>query len=305
MTHSEKGSNGGPGSDARSGLSIIIPVYNERESVEKTVRELVETVSTLPYDTEIIVVNDGSGDGTTETVKRLCGGRVRGIHHPTNRGYGASLKSGIRAARFPHVAITDADGTYPSARIPEMYEQAAAGGCDMIVGARTGAKVHVPLLRRPAKWFLTGLAKYLTGIRIPDLNSGLRIMKKDVVERFLNILPEGFSFTTTITLALFTNGYSVEYVPINYKKRVGRSKIRPVYDTLNFLQLILRTVLYFDPLKIFIPPSVVCMVVSAGLMAYRIFVGSAFAAASIMFFVCGIQLLAIGMIADLVDKRLK
>ena len=151
------------------------------------------------------------------------------------------------------VVITDSDGTYPNDRIPELA--AMMTDWDMVVGARTGDEVRVPLVRRPAKWALNMLANVLVETRIPDLNSGLRVFRREVVLRFLPILPNGFSFTTTITLAMLSEGYRVTFVPIDYYARQGRSKIRPVYDTLNFLQLIVRTVLYFNPLRVFLPLS--------------------------------------------------
>jgi len=129
----------------------------------------------------------------------------------------------------------------------------------MVVGARINSKSQIPLSRRPTKWVLNQLANYLTKTKIPDLNSGLRIIQRNALNRFMHLLPDGFSFTTTITLAFLTNGYKVKYLPINYYKRKGKSKIRPIRDTLNFLQLIIKTVLYFNPLKIFIPLSFIIL----------------------------------------------
>jgi hypothetical protein len=125
----------------------------------------------------------------------------------------------------------------------------------MLVGARIGDSVNIPLIRRPPKWVINQLANYMVGTKIPDLNSGMRIMKKEIIERFFNILPEGFSFTSTITIAMLSNGYQVKYVPIDYHQRKGKSKIRPFNDTLNFVRLIVRTVMFFDPLKVFLPIS--------------------------------------------------
>ena len=118
----------------------------------------------------------------------------------------------------------------------------------MVVGARLGAQAKIPLIRKPAKWFITRLASYLANFNIPDLNSGLRLMKKEIVQRFINILPAGFSFTTTITLAMLTNDYVVSYIAIDYHTRTGKSKIKPIRDTVKFIQLIVRTVMYFNPL---------------------------------------------------------
>ena len=175
----------------------------------------------------------------------------------------------------------------------------------MVVGARVGSKVKIPLIRKPAKWFITKLASYLTGTKIPDLNSGLRVMKKEVVEKYIRILPDGFSFTSTITLAMLTNGYSVKYVPIDYFRRYGKSKIKPIQDTLNFIQLIIRTVLYFNPLKVFVPLSLFLV-----LLAFLVLLGSWVLTGKVMDVTFGVVLMTavmvmtIGMLADLIDKRL-
>ncbi len=288
----------------KEGLSIVVPVFNEQESIRNTLSKLVETTASLPYLVEIIVVDDGSSDGTTQILNDFSDSTVRIVRHPVNRGYGAALKTGINVASYPYIAITDADGTYPNKLIPKLYEKMVNENYDMIVGSRTGEHVEIPLTRRPAKWVLNKIADYLAGFKIPDLNSGLRVFRKEIVEKFQKILPDGFSFTTTITLAMLTNGYSVTYEPIDYKVREGKSKIRPFYDTVNFLQLIIRTVLYFDPLKIFLPISGLFIFLSILLMTYRLFVAEAFGVTSVVFFVCGIQFLGLGMLADLIDRRM-
>ena len=285
------------------GLSIVVPVYNEEGIVAETASSLTKVAQNLGSECEVIFVNDGSGDGTAEALSKVSGIRV--ICHANNRGYGAALKTGICAAKHRWIAITDADGTYPNQRIPELLGLAQAQGCDMVVVSRTSAKVHIPLIRRPAKWLLSALASYLAGYEIQDLNSGLRVMKKDVVMRFAKILPDGFSFTTTITLAMLTNGNLVEYIPIDYHKRKGKSKIRPVRDTLNFVQLIIRTVLYFNPLKIFIPLSVL-LVISAFLLSFTswFLTGKIMDTGTGLLLMSALLVMAIGMLADLIDKRI-
>ena len=228
-------------------VSVVIPAYNEGPHVAAGVTAVRSILERSGWDFEILVVDDGSSDGTAEAA---AGTGVRVLRHSFNRGYGAALKEGISRARHDWILITDADGTYPPESIPELL--ALADDNDLVVGARTGAEVRVPLVRRPAKWFLGRLASYLAGRHLPDLNSGLRLMRRDVVERYAHLLPSGFSFTTTITLAMTCNDHPVEYVPINYGARLGHSKIRPrnAYD---FLILILRTIVFFNPLKVFVP----------------------------------------------------
>jgi len=293
-------------------LTLIVPIFNERPHLPEFVEQLhaLWTTSLAP-EGEILLVDDGSTDGGGDWLgeARLPEG-CRIIRHLRNRGYGAAIKTALRVARHPLVAIADADGTYPIHRVPELArELEAAEGISMIVGARTGpaARQAIPLLRRPAKWFLTKLAEHLTECRIPDLNSGLRVFRREAVAPFLRLTPDGFSLTTTITLALLTNGHEVLWKPIEYNYRQGASKIRPIRDTFGFLQLILRTVLYFNPLKFFLPLSLAMFVAGGGLLLARALspqhpVGGA---TTVILIVAGLQFLALGMIADLIDKRLR
>ncbi|GAN34982.1 MAG: glycosyltransferase [Candidatus Brocadia sinica] len=280
--------------------SIIIPVYNEREGILQVIESLQSLKKRYGNRWEIIMVDDGSTDGTSEIIRNTQD--IILIRHPFNRGYGAAIKTGIRHAKYSTFIISDADGTYPVQDIPKLLAQLSKS--EMVVGARGNNDSNIPLARRPAKWVLNKLANYLTGTKIPDLNSGFRAMKKDVVMKFIHLLPDGFSFTTTITLAMLTNDYAVEFIPIEYKIRSGRSKIRPIRDTLNFLQLIIRTVLYFDPLKIFLPMSAIFFISSiAVLVLSYLFTPKIMDITTVILFISGVQILAIGMIADLIDKR--
>ena len=285
-----------------NGVSVVVPVYNEGKSIDSTISTLNSVLASIGTDYEIIFVNDGSTDDSANILKKKVD-LIKLVEHRSNRGYGAALKSGIRIAKYEIIIITDADGTYPNEIIPDLinkiYEK------DMVVGARTGSKVAIPLIRKPAKWFLNKLANFLSGIKIPDLNSGLRVMRKDIIEKYFHLLPDGFSFTTTITLAMASDAYQIEYVPIDYLKRDGKSKIRPIHDTLNFIQLIVRTILYFNPLKVFMPIGLILIGLSFGLLMYRTFVDLAFGVTIIVMFLAGIQLLALGIIADLIVRRTK
>lgn len=286
--------------------TIVIPVYNEECGLRKAVGQINEFVKKSNNAYEVIFINDGSTDDSASILSSFDNSNFTILTHKANRGYGAALKTGIKHARHDIIVITDSDCTYPIKKIPELLEVYQTGGHDMVVGARTGKNVQMPLFRRPAKWCLKRLAEYLAGQKIPDLNSGLRVMRKESIENFINILPDGFSFTTTITLAMLINGNSVEYIDINYKYRRGNSKIRPIYDTINFLQLILRTVLYFNPLKIFIPLSLF-LVATAFLVVVVswVYFDSVMDVSVGVLLMTAIMVMAIGMLADLIDKRMR
>lgn len=290
-----------------AGVTLVVPAYNEEDGIEGVVRRLSSLDLGVPL--ELLVVEDGSTDRTRERLAELeaqvpC---LRVLEHGYNRGYGAALKTGFQAAAHEVVVITDADGTYPEDRIGELLARVDAGA-EMAVGARIGANVHIPLIRRPAKWALRRLASYLAGVRIPDLNSGLRAFRRELVLKYLGILPDGFSFTTTITLASLTNGHRVEYVTIDYAPRSGRSKIKPIQDTLRFTALILRTVLYFNPLKVFFPVFGMLLVLLAGSLYYDIALmpdGPNLSDKTVIVFLAAVQVLTLGLVADLIDKKSK
>ncbi len=285
------------------GVTVIVPCYNEENIVAETVAQIVQTMNATHRPYELIMVDDGSSDGTADALQ-TCAHEpaVKYIRNQRNRGYGYSLKRAVNQAKYELIVITDADGTYPNERIGELVDM--MDEVDMVVGARVGAKVNIPLIRKPAKWAITQLASYLAEYKIPDLNSGLRVMKKSLIKRFMSLLPDGFSFTSTITLSLLTHGYDVKYVPINYAKRIGKSSIRPIRDTLNFLHLIVRTVMYFKPLKIFVPVSVAMfmMAIAVAIISKLVF-GQLADVTSVTLALSSIQILAIGLLADLIDKR--
>lgn len=275
---------------ARS-VSIVIPAFNEGQHIADQLRAVQEVMQDTGWDFEILVVDDGSSDATGQNA--ILDG-VRVIRHKRNRGYGAALKRGIGAARFDWVLITDADGTYPCDAIPTLL--AEADDNEMVVGARTGAIRKIPFLRRPAKWFLNRLASYLAGQKLPDLNSGLRLMRKDLVEAYLHLLPDGFSFTTTITLASVCDHHDVTFVPIDYHARLGQSKIRPrhAYD---FLLLILRTIVFFNPLKVFIPMGLILALVGMAKFAYDI-TRSNLSESAVLGLLGALIVWAVGLLAD-------
>jgi glycosyltransferase involved in cell wall biosynthesis len=286
-----------------SAVSVIVPAFNEQGGIGPVLERIHQVLQKRRWDYEVIVVDDGSDDDTFAVAEGISNTKV--LRHSRNRGYGSALKTGIRHAKFENLLITDADGTYPVDQIPEIVERLTHSDCDMVVGARVGENVSIPLLRRPAKWFIRKLAELVAGIPIPDLNSGLRVFRKDASLPFFNMLPGGFSFTTTITLAMLTNGYIVEYIPISYFQRVGKSKLRPIRDTLNFIQLVLRITLYFAPLKIFVPISAALIVIAIAWAVFStIVLGRLADASAVVIFMTGVQVGVLGLLAELMDRRL-
>ncbi len=279
-----------------NGVSIVIPAYNEEGAIKEGVRGVQEVMDNSGLDYELIVVDDGSSDNTSEILQAMDG--IVLISIPENRGYGASLKTGIRKSKYDLIVITDADGTYPSERIPELIDECRR--YDMVVGARVGEHVHIPLIRKPAKWALGKISSYLAGREIPDLNSGLRVMRKDLVQRFEHLLPPGFSFTTTITLASLCSSSLVKYVPIDYHPRIGQSKIKARH-ALDFLILIIRTIVYFNPLKVFIPLGGAFFVLGFTKFIYDLYIGD-FSETALLGFIAAVLIWGVGLLSDQISR---
>ena len=282
-----------------SSFSLVLPVYNEEDVIESTIEELQEILDAAQCQYEIIAVDDGSRDGTADVLATRKDITV--VTHRQNRGYGAALKSGIKRARYPWIVITDADGTYPHEQIP--YLVSLAADYDMVVGARTGANVRYSNIRKIPKFFLVRFAQWITGAPIPDLNSGMRVFRKSIAERFLRILPDTFSFTTTITVAMLTNQYAVHYEPIDYHLRVGRSKIKPIRDTIRFVQLILRTGVYFAPLKVFLPLAGFFFIGFLFTLGQDIFIRQDLTERTLILLIATTQVGIFALLADMIDKR--
>ncbi len=279
----------------KTAVSIVVPAFNEEGAIAQTIRELRLVMDDASVTYELLIVDDGSEDKTADIA---TGEGARVIQLPENQGYGAALKAGIRRSQYDIIVITDADGTYPADAIPGLVDE--LGEYDMVVGARIGDDVSVPRVRKPAKWFLNRLASFLAGRHIPDLNSGLRVMRKDLIRRFVHLLPQGFSFTTTITLAALCSGSLVKYSPINYYERIGESKIRASH-AFDFLLLIIRTVVYFHPLKVFLPAGAVLFVGGSIKFIYDLFVGN-FSETALLGFVGAALLWAVGLLSDQISK---
>jgi len=298
--------------ESAASVSVIIPAYNEQAAVGAQIAAVSQALRQSGIKHEIIVVDDGSQDQTTDEAVR-AGARV--LRHLKNRGYGSAIKTGIAAAKHDIIAITDADGTYPSEQIPALME--LLNTSDMAVGARTGSNVNIPLIRKPGKWVLGWLAERIAGQPIPDLNSGLRVFRRELALQYFPVLSNKFSFTTTITLALLADDYHVAYHPIDYYARVGQSKIVPRHF-MDFVVLVLRMAMLFQPLKVFLPAALTFGLLGAVKLVYdvaasflrhpdnewSIFYTPVVSTSAILLLLTGLQFLLIGMVADGVVRRI-
>lgn len=276
-------------------LSVVIPAYNEELAIVQTVAAVNQALSDLPITYEVVVVDDGSTDRTADRAETTS---ARVVRCEENGGYGSALKRGIAAGDSEFIAIIDADGTYPASGLLAMLE--TAEHADMVVGARNTNMANVPFIRRPAKFILNSLANYLAQKKIPDLNSGLRVFRRGVLTRFIPLLPMGFSFTTTITLCMICSGLRVVYVPIEYGRRIGNSKIR-FTDFFNFVLLVLRTIVLFNPLRVFLPLGFALFLLGVSKLIYDILIGD-LSESAVLGILAAIIIWSFGLIADMLAR---
>ena len=274
-------------------LTVVIPAYNEAEAIGVVVKELVEKAGGV----KILVIDDGSEDDTA-AIAAAAGATV--IRHKRNRGYGAGVKTGIRAAGTTFVAMYDADGQHRPEDLLRVYE--AARDRDAVIGARDKSS-HQVATRRPGKWILAKTANTLVGQTIPDLNSGLRVMRREIVTRYLHLLPDGFSASTTSTVCFMQRGYDVEFVPITTRERVGKSTVKQFRDGLNTIYLIVRLIILFNPTRFFLPPSI--LMVLSGLIygftkAFRLHHG--FPVLALLLVSTGLITAMFGLLADQISS---
>jgi glycosyltransferase involved in cell wall biosynthesis len=241
-------------------ISVVVPVYNEEKSIKNTINEIKKVLKTnkLYKNSEIIIVNDGSTDNTLKELKKCD---VVIINNPTNMGYGFSLKRGIEAAKNETIVITDADSTYPFDAVPKMLE-VKNKGFDLVVGKRKGKYYRQSIFKSILRLMLKKFVEFISGKKIDDINSGLRIFDKSLVMKYFPRLCNTFSFTTSQTLAYLMNNHFVTYVDINYNKRKGKSKVKLLRDSMIALRYILESCVYYNPLKVFTLLSVICIFLS-------------------------------------------
>lgn len=274
------------------GVSIILPAFNEQEAIGEVIDQINNVMGKTPYQYEIIVVDDGSGDNTS-SIAQEKGARL--IQHQYNKGVGAARKTGIRHAKWDIVVMSDADGTYPVSEIPNMLQY--MDEYDMVIGARKKEAGKMPILRSLAKESIRRLACFLTKTRIPDLNSGLRVFKKDLAMDYHYLLPNGHSWVSTITLAFLTDEHLVKFIPIDYFPRKGKSTFHPIRDTYDYILTVVRTVTYFEPLRFFTPISLFLIVVGLIFLIHGLLIRNVNDMAVLTVLV-GLIVFLIGLISD-------
>ena len=276
-------------------VTILIPVYNEEAAIQGVISEVKKAMVSTSHRYEILVVDDQSTDRSYELAQSE---KVRVLRRPVRGGSGAARRTGIQAARGEIIVMLDGDGSYDAGDIPKLL--AYFPEYDQVNGARTSEQGTLKLLRMPAKWFIRQLASYLTSTRIPDLNTGLKAFKKEIMKKYLWVLPDGFSCVTTMTLAFLANGYAVKYILTNYRKRIGRSKFHPLADTFSYLTTVIRMVTYFKPLRVFMPLSLILFIFALLKSFWSFKMTGTLQESDIVIFVTTLILAALGLIADLI-----
>jgi len=228
-------------------VSVLVPAFNEEDAVRQTVLRIGKTLTEARIDHEIIVIDDGSSDRTA--AEASVDGTVV-LRHPVNGGYGRALKTGLYHARGDVIAITDADGSYPAEALPVLIAEVPP--FDMVVGARQGSHYFGSRAKRIGRLALQRMVLFVTGVRVPDVNSGLRVFRKQIALDNVSQIGNGFSFTTTLTLAMLLEGHFVRYIPVAYDARIGRSKVRLRRDIVRTLQILVMAVTAYNPIKMFL-----------------------------------------------------
>ncbi|CAB4652054.1 unannotated protein [freshwater metagenome] len=283
-------------------VSVVLPIYNEKGHLRTEIERIREALEASKYSFELIVVDDGSNDGSEAELANIPG--ITLITHRRNSGSGAARRTGTTAARGRVVVWTDVDMTYPNNLIPELVD--SMEGVDHVVGWRQTEEGTHKLLRTPAKWIIRKLASYLSETDIKDLNSGLRAFRRDVAMQYVHELPKGFSCVTTLTMSFLGNGYSIGFFPIEYFPRAGRSKFHWLKDTRRYILQVIRMTLSYNPLKVFLPIGL--LLLAAGFVKLGFdWAGRDFrlAANTLLVFFAALQVITVGLLADLVVRATK
>ncbi len=277
-------------------VSIVIPAHNEELAIVGVLAEIKQVMGRMAIPYEILVVDDASTD---DTVKKAQAEGVRVLRRPRRGGSGIARRQGIEAAKGEIIVMMDGDGSYCAADIPRLLE--FMDRYDQVNGARHSKQGTWKWFRAPAKFLIRKLACYLSRTNIPDLNTGLKAFKRSVMMQYLWVLPDGFSCVTTMTLAFLCNGHDVTWVPTEYRKRIGKSKFHPVWDTVSYALTVIRMIMYFKPLSIFLPASFFLLMFSAAKGMHSVFFATGrLGNLEIITGMAGVLIGALGLIADLI-----
>jgi glycosyltransferase involved in cell wall biosynthesis len=271
-------------------LSIILPARNEAAAL----RELLPDLRARFPDAEILLIDDASED---ETPKLGRDNACRVISHPYRIGNGAAVKTGIRAASGEVIALMDADGQHRPEDLEKLVERFRSGGFDMVVGARDMGG-HASHRRWVANGVFNRLASWMTNQRVVDLTSGFRVARAELLREFVSLLPNSFSYPTTMTMSFFRSGYTVEYVPVEVQERIGESHIRPIRDGVRFLLIIFRIGTLYSPLKLFLPVSLVLFLLASGLYGYTYVMHGQFTNMSALLYTTSLLTFLIGLVSE-------
>jgi glycosyltransferase involved in cell wall biosynthesis len=270
-------------------VSVVMPAYNEAPIIGSILARL----SDIQVVEEVLVVDDGSTDNTAAIAATFP--KVRVIRHPYNIGNGAAVKSGIRAANGEVIVLMDADGQHPPEEVPTLLQH--IGEYDMVVGARS-SESDAQMYRNFGNRIFNTYASYIVGYRVPDLTSGFRALRAPIAKSFLYLLPNGFSYPTTLTISLFRAGYAVRYEPFRSPARVGKSKIRPLRDGLRFLLTLTRLAVFFVPLKIFLPLSILFLASGGGYTIGRLITARRFSGFGGLVTMIGMIIFMLGLVSE-------
>lgn len=281
-------------------VSIVIPAYNEEKGIESVIKKFKAVAKKNKISIEVIVIDDGSSDKTAKVAKKQ---RVKVILHPKNAGYGRALQSGIQAARYQNIVICDADGSYPVKEFPKLLNFLNKG-FDMVVGARKRRHYKESLLKHPARLFFKFLSEFVTGTKIPDVNSGFRAFKKNEVSKFLKYTCSTFSFSTSLTLIYLLENKFVKYYPIDYFTRKGKSKINYLRDTLRAGQILTEIIILYNPIKLFLLLALFSLLFTfINLKIYTLNESVLFLVLFALCFLTTVVVLCLGLIASIFKKR--
>lgn len=295
-----------------SGLTIILPVYNEEECVIQELERIIQSAKKIGNPFEIILIDDFSKDNSKKLIEDFLTKNnqfsnesfdVKFLKNRKNFGSGYSRKVGSISAKFDNIVWTDVDMSYPNDEIHLLYDHFKKTGSDMCVGNRTSEEGTFKFLRFPVKYLIRKFAEFLSEEKIEDLNSGFRIFKKNIAEKYFNLLPKGFSCVTTITLSFLCNDHFVNYIDIKYSKRAGISKFHFIKDTFKYIrQIILMTVIY-NPLKVYFLVFLIFLFASLFISIYGFIKFNTIPNSAVTLFIASIIFLALGSLAEAIRKK--